>query len=464
MSTVSTVSTARAEYKYNLLDWNIINDCIQGQRQIKSKSSCYLPLPAGVNDVKDTKYEKYLSLAMFYNVVSKTSKALCGLAYNKRPNIDNDEKINFINKSVSIENEDIEQFSKKVFEDVINFGRCGILIDYPKVDGLVTLQRKQDENIHAYISMYSTFSIINWHTSRQGAEEKLSMVVLSEAYTELNGFLHTDKTRYRVLELDDAGLYQQRVIYDDNSEEIYYPTDASNKRFTEIPFIFVGSKNNNHKIDRSPLIDLSYMNIKHYQYYADNAIKLHYQAIPLLYAKNLSKDSMERIDSQGGISTGATKGLLLGLNEDVGYIEISETSSLSNEIDKIELKMISAGAKLVKNDAINESATTSKIKASSENSELITIMQNVSSAIKKCMNIICIFEGADSTQNDFRLYTKIVEEVTDYQALSIALNAVTQGQAPKVTIFNGLKSLGLVAEDMTYQEYKELIEQEKESF
>jgi len=462
---MSDVSTPRADYTYHLDEWKTVTDTFGGQKSVKSETIKYLPLPNGATSASDDKYSQYLSLAMFYNVVRKTSKSLNGLAFRKKPDIslNDDGKLNYILDNCSADNENITQVAKRVLQNTLNIGRCGILVDFPSYQGGITDKVKQSNNLYAYMSVYSAFNIINWNTENKGSTSQLSLVVLKEEYLEFTGFSSQSKTRYRVLELKD-GYYQQRVIYkDSNKEDEVYEPKANGQRLTEIPFVFTGSENNNSDIDGSPLIDLANMNIKHYQYYADNALKLHYQSIPLLVATNISKQSADNIKDGGGLSTGATKGVVLGLNEDLKYLEIAETSSLTLEIDKIEQMMISAGAKLVKNDSVNETATTSRIKASSENSELINVMDNVSNGITRALQYMALFEGANQDVK-FELNSDIVEEMTDTQLLSIVLSGVTQGTIPKIALFNGIKKSGLLNEAMTYEEFKADLESESESF
>lgn len=116
--------------------------------------------------------------------------------------------------------------------------------------------------------------IINWRTTKIGAEHKLSLVVISELVEEetSDGFGVDIVHQYRVLRLGNG--YTQEIWRRSDKGWVLYQEpiiiiDGSGQSWNEIPLTFVGSNNNDSVIDSSPLYDMAEINIAHYRNSAD---------------------------------------------------------------------------------------------------------------------------------------------------------------------------------------------------
>ncbi|AIT09090.1 hypothetical protein LO80_03295 [Candidatus Francisella endociliophora] len=464
-----TVSARRDDFISYEKKYTLIDDCTRGQDAIKNGANFqkYLPLPLGVASTESKKYKLYKELAFYPNIVGRTSEALTGLAFRKQPSFNPEaiEGIEYLADRCSLDGEGVTQFSKKILSHVINYGRAGILVDFPEYGNPTpSIAEKEANNLYSYMAFYPTHSIINWNHKQVGAVKKLNLVVLHEEYLDFTKFDSKYKERWRVLMLDD-GVYRQ-LVYDQDSDEptkTFTPTDYGENTFSSIPFVFCGSTNNNSDMDKPPMLDLCHANINLYRLYADHRWILHNMADPFRYITNISKREQEDLERQG-IKSGATKTLMLSGNSTIGNLELQENSSLSNEIDRSVAMMMAMGAKMVKNDSVNESATAAKIKASTEDSVLLSVMGNVSSAIDEAIRYVCMFEGAEYIKGAFSLDKNVIEEITEAQTLSVVLQAVMSGNSPRLPLYNALKSINLISEDMTYEEFIADIIKERESF
>ena len=98
----------------------------------------------------------------------------------------------------------------------------------------------------------------------------LVMVVLAEDYRITDDeFDHDMDTQYRVLRLREDGYSQQIYRDEEPYTEEFYPRKADGTVWSQIPCIFVGSKNNDSTIDDAPLSDIADVNIAHYRNSAD---------------------------------------------------------------------------------------------------------------------------------------------------------------------------------------------------
>ncbi|QEO58312.1 DUF4055 domain-containing protein [Francisella marina] len=452
-----SVSEAKKEYTSNHETWSMIRDCIIGDKAIKKATTEYLPFPNGAENKKtdDPFYQRYLNLAMFYNVVGRTHDALLGLAFRDKPHIKLAKEIEYLLEDATSTGETLQQFAKQCTSENLAYARCGILVDYPNIEESPTIKQKEENYIRATLQYYSTFNIINWRETKIGAKSMLSMVVLRECVEkEVAGdeFKVEYEDQYRVLRIDrDNGNYIQEVYNKDEVLiDIFEPRNAKNQPFKYIPFILVGADCNNSLIDQSPMYDLAVLNIKHYQLYADNAIKMHFQALPSLFIEGVDREDREDIDQ---IKLGATSANCIPRDTRAYFLEVSSDSALSQEIKNLEDKMIASGARLLR-DSVQETATTTRIKASTENATLANVINNINEAVKMALDIALEFESTNPKYNDneFHISTNFSDEEFDAQKLQSLNASYSIGNTPQSAVIDYQKRTGIIGKDKKDEE------------
>ena len=125
------------------------------------------------------------------------------------------------------------------------------------------------KSLTPFFAGYSAASIRHWRTREVNSIPKLDQVILQE-WTQRpgkDGFGFTMIPRYRVLELDEAGLYQIRVFTQLEEggdggfiEEPTIQPMPSGTRIDYIPFIFLNPGDLMPDVSKSPLIDLADVN------------------------------------------------------------------------------------------------------------------------------------------------------------------------------------------------------------
>ena len=77
-------------YNEFLPEWELIDDCVDGERKVKKKRQKYLPHPSTDHlndDPASERYNAYLGRAAFLNATGRTLSGLLGIAFNKSPKI-----------------------------------------------------------------------------------------------------------------------------------------------------------------------------------------------------------------------------------------------------------------------------------------------------------------------------------------------------------------------------------------
>lgn len=293
--------------------------------------------------------QQYREDAVLTNFTDLTKVGLTGLVFRKPAEKKIPSALKYIEEDATGTNIDLEQLSQYIISELLVTGRMGLLVDFPVVEGRVT---KQDENRGLFqprINPYTAESIINWDTISEGGVIKLSLVVLKEEVLKRNPedkFQWVKETEYRVLYLED-GVYKQEIR--DKGGKIISgpvtPRDANRNTFDEIPFVFIGSENNDPKVDKIPLYDMAVINLSHYKNSADFEESVFICGQPTLFMS--TKDPMATNDLYPeGVRLGSRRGYTLQEGE-AQLLQANANQLADAAMKRKEEQAASIGARLI---------------------------------------------------------------------------------------------------------------------
>lgn len=479
---MANVDATRIEYDSLTPTWDLIRDCVAGSRQIKLKGDKYLPRPNPTDLTKEnsTRYEQYVDRAVFYNVTSRTVAGLSGQVFKKDPLIDLPASIGLMAEDVDGGGVSLLQQSKKVLTDVLSYSRAGLFVDYPDTGGVPASQQQLREgSIRPSVLRYDPWDIINWRVRRVGGVTKLSLVVLSEEYViDDDGFEEERDTMWRVLRLDEEGLYVLEEYIAEDKEGDYagviptgklrgrgsfvlknsfMPTDAAGNRLDYIPFIFVGSVNNDPTPDPPLMSDMSVLNIAHYRNSADYEEAVFITGQPTPYFAGLTEDWVENV-FKGKVQLGSRSAIPLPEGGSGGLLQVAPNSLPAEAMRHKEDQMIALGAKLIETSNVQRTATEVVIKDFGEHANLTTVSKNVSDAYKIALAYAQRYVNTSAEEIKFTLNTDF--EVTKLDANGQAMvMSLWQGAAITKTEMRDILRRGGIA-TLTDEDYDDLIESE----
>jgi len=167
---------------------------------------------------------------------------------------------------------------------LIHVNRVGVLLDWPSVDGDITMADAEKMNMRPYLVSYKAESIINWDTAIINGRSVLSMVVLREHVKKQGDdmFEHKQSVQYRVLMLDENGNYVIK-IYSDNAGKFSVVSETTptvnGAPMKYIPFWIISEKGFVSPAPSEPiLLDLADLNLAHYRNSADHEENVHWVA------------------------------------------------------------------------------------------------------------------------------------------------------------------------------------------
>ena len=381
--------------------WELIDDCVAGEQQIKLKTQDYLPMPVSESDTDQmfSRYASYLKRAMFYNVTARTLDGLVGQVFSKDQKIDLPENVNRYVDNIDGAGTSLEQQSKLALQTILGKGHGGLLADFPNNQGFVSLAEIESNLIRPRILNIAPEDIINWRMQTIGGESLLSLLVIQEEkIVEDDGFEFDKEYRWRVFRLlGNNGIYQVEVALwkapgeeFETTDDFYIEegpsimTDYRGSPLQRIPFEFMGSTNNEPVIDKAPMLDLANMNIAHYRNSADYEESLFLVGQPTLVISGLTQDWADK-NINGKVILGSRSAVTLPKDARAEMLQPHPNIMPKEGMVHKEEQMKAIGAKLIEPNFSKVTATEVLMEAASQSSILTSTANNVSAAYEKVL-------------------------------------------------------------------------------
>lgn len=320
------VSGRHPDYGLYIEQWQKLRDAWEGEDKVKKEGQKYLPSTSGMRAdgmARSTQsgyqqYNAYRMRALFPDLVDDATSAMLGVMHHKPPVISLPESMEPLRERATVKNESLEMLLKRINEEQLITGRCGLLADMP-LSPTATSPRGE----LPYLSMYIAEDMINWDDGRRDGIEiqNLNMVVLAEGeYERIDTFSWDWVNKYRVLMLGDPnsnqaqtkGTYSVGVFRDDSAttfqpELMTEPSYRGNMLDT-IPFTFINSCDIVATPDKPPLLGLANLVFAIYRGEADYRQSLFMQGQDTLVIVGAASSDEELRVGAGGrldLPTGA---------------------------------------------------------------------------------------------------------------------------------------------------------------
>lgn len=371
-------------------DYVKIEDAIAGERQIKKKTSEYLPMPSSCSSTNDPVYKSYLLRAVYYNVCQPTLNALVGQLFLRAPIVNLPTILESLTPNLDGQGLGLEQLVRRAANHVLPYGRGGFLADFTKNNNVeVTRKDIEDGTARPVIRFYEPWAITNWLLETQGNKKVLTLLVLVETVEKEkseNEFEIEEQNQYRVYRM--VGNECRVWVYDKDQKVVEQGRtvkDASGKAFTFIPFVCVGSENNDFEVDKPPFLNLANLNLAHYRNSADYEEGVYICGQPTPVFTGLTEEWLNMYYPKG-IPFGARSAVSLPENCDAKLLQAEANSAAFEAMKHKEDQMFSIGAKIIdRSQKVEKKEKEVDIEASSQKSVLQTIKENLEKALLQSM-------------------------------------------------------------------------------
>lgn len=428
-------------YTEFLPEWEMIGDCVDGERKVKQKKTKYLPNPSTKPEKDDPdgkRYEDYLKRAAFINATGRTLFGLIGIAFNKAPKIELTGGISDLSTDADGEGQPLAQLIRDALSQTLQRGRDGILTDYTST-GVQTEARKG----RPVLRLFTAKQIINWRVTKG----KTSLVVIHyiEPRDDPDSFEITFDKYWIELRLID-GKARSRLWTDAGGDgiqagELRELRDSTGKPLNELPWSWIGSSNNDHTPDAPPLADIAYTNIKHYQAEADIAEAAHTVGQPMVAITGMSQQWAKDFLPDGFV-VGSRKGISLPKDADLKFVQPEDRNLIVTVAERREAQLAMLGAKLVERNTSARTATQAGDEAQTDNSILSLCAGNVEQAINRALKFAIAFSGSGEGSVELNKRYEIAN--LDSAAITALMSAVQSNNMRKIDFIRYQQRMGLV--------------------
>ena len=456
------VSSTHRDYDKFAPKWKRCRDCVAGQDAIHKASIAYLPK---LKDETEEDYSARLKRSDFWNGTWRTIAGLGGMAFRKPPTVDAPAAIEPYLEDVNMAGVSMGALAMETLDEVLSVGRIFILVDHPPQNENVTpltVDAAARQGLRPMIQLYPAESLINWKFGRVANAWVLTKAVLKECVAVPKDEYEDEyEDRYRVLDLDPAGFYRQRLFRKDKKqkdEQIggdIYPL-MNGKKLAYIPGAITGADGRGDQIDEPPLIDLVDANLALYGLNADYRHGLHFTGLPTAVVSGYQPEN-------------ATEKLYIGSptawvfpapEAKASYLEFTGQGlePLANAIKEKKLEMALLGARMIADESKQaETLGATQIKRQGENSILARIVQATSEALEWALGIFAEWAGQKGDVT-YQINRDFLPTGMDAQQLTALLGAVQAGELSSQSFFDLLQRGDLIKPEVTYDEERTRID------
>lgn len=426
------------EYNKAVEKWELV-------RSIIDNDAAHLIPDVDIND--HDRSIKYRNNAILTNFTGLTKNGLQGLVFLKEPDLDVPPQLEYMREDATGSGLSMTQLAQQVCGEILETGRHGLLVDFPRNENTLSISDLETGNYVARILPYTAEAIINWRTERVNGRVQLVQVVLKECKEVVlkDGFEVEKLNQYRVLKLVDGQYYQELYNEEQDLVDLVQPLKVDGTPLTYIPFVFVGSENNDAVIDPAPLYDLAVLNLGHYKNSADfeESVFICGQPTVVVCVGDIPADQWVELNG-GKFRYGARSGHVVGLGGNASLLQANPNNLAGQAMkDKLE-QAVGVGARVIAAaGAGRETAEGARIRYGSQNSALYVVTKNMNRAFIEILRMACDFtKDADKSEIDFELNDQFYEDGADPQLIAQAIMMVDRQAMTVQELRNYVASTG----------------------
>jgi hypothetical protein len=418
-------------------EWPIVQALLGGTTAMRQAGILFLPRwPDELPDAHAAR----LNTATLFPALARTISVMSGKPFAKQLALGEDvpETVKGWCDDVDLQGNNLHSFSAELLAEVLGYSICGVLVDYPTVgDAAKTVADERNLGVRPYAVLVRHTQILGWKTARRAGATVLTQLRLAETAEKEDGDYGTIiKRRVRVLE---PGVFE---VWEEDEKGAYTLVEGGTTTLDVIPFVPFYGKKKGFMCGVSPLLDLAYLNVKHWQSQSDQDTILHVARVPIL--------AIIGADDNSALTVGASSAVKLPMNANMKFVEHTGAAIEAGmkSLEALEDQMVTVGAELlVIKPGEQKSATQSNNDAEANKSDLQRIVESFEDGLDQVLQLMAQWVkeaegGHASLFKDFGAAT-----LTDASA-QLILDTAAAGLITKETAIRELQRRGMLAPDI----------------
>lgn len=417
--------------------WPMIEALLDGTGAMRAAGKTYLPqrpLEA------DADYMARLRTATLYPAFSQTVRAMVGRVFAKPLSLGEDVPAwiaDDVLPDIDRQGSSVHVFARHWFADALAFGLSHALVDSPNAAGVVTQADQSAAGLRPYVIPIHPRRILGWQTDGAG---QLVQVRILFAREQSEGEFGTGFVeQVRVYELDRVRTFEKAT-----GQSAWGVVEDLPNRLGVIPLITFYTGRTAFMHARPPLLELGFLNAKHWAMQSSNDALVDTASVPIL--------AISGVQEGDDVIIGAKHAVRLPPGAAIQYVEHSGAAIAAgrDSIKALEDAMKQAGARLVEPRAMhNKTATQVADESARDNSDLGAMVRDFEDAMANLLDTIARWRG-EVEGGTVELRPNLDPDIQPANTLQALIALRAAGGLSDETLFGTAQSLGLVSGDIAW--------------
>lgn len=358
--------------------------------------------------------------------------------------------------NIDLKNNALPVFCSAWFTDALAYGAAYAVVDYPQTDGgNRTLADDKARGLRPYCVLVRNKDVLGFRSEERGGMEVCTQFRYRQSVTVADGeFGDTVVEQINVLEPGRIRRYRQDG--DGWTLESESVMSIGGVPLDIVPVVEFTPEKSGFFAGRPPLLELAYLNIKHWQSQSDQDNITHYVRVPLL--------AYSGSDDIHAVTAAAGNMIALGSEGSLQYVEHSGAAIQAGAaaLEKLESDMQAAGAKLLTRTKLALTDSQARDEQGREVSLLRHYANLFEDSVARVLDIMARWSGIKDG-GTVEISGNIDADYNPADSLDVLLKMNTASVLSNQTLFEEAKRRGLVSNMAEWKEEQARLQAQAES-
>jgi hypothetical protein len=437
------------------LQWAVLEALQGGTPAMREAGIAYLP--QWPNE-EEASYTARLATATLFPALKRTVSVMAGKPFAKQLTLSEDAPPSIVKWAEDIDRQGVSlhSFAAEMFAETVGFGLAGVLVDYPATVPVKTgrtVAQVEASGARPYFVRVMHSQILGWRSEVVGGRVRLTQLRLLESSEEPDGAYGVKCIpQVRVLFPGGWEVWQQTGEKNPN----WTLKDSGRTTLSEIPFVPFYGVRDGFMCGKPALLDLAYLNVKHWQSQSDQDTILHVARVPIL--------AMYGVDENTQLTVGTSSAVRFSEPKTVASLEFVEHSGAAIEagaksLTALEEQMIQTGAELLVQKPGQRTATEDANDAEGNKSDLQRMAESFEDSLDMALDFMAQFARLP-TGGNVTLFSDYGAATLSDASASLVKDLNLSGILSKRTTINELKRRGVLAAEVDADEEAAAVSEE----
>lgn len=430
--------------------WAVVAPLMDGTQGMRRAGKTLLPqFPAEHDDT----YKERLALSTLLPVYAETINNMTSRVFAEPMQLGEDipESIQELCSDIDLAGNDLNSWSVDLFRSGLSHGLCHALIDYQSTvdaDGNQLYKTRAAEiqaGVRPYAVIVKPDQVLGWRFSGG----VLVQIRYKEVVEVADGEFGTKCVdQIRVLEPGSWKTYRSAngkawTLFEQGATSLAY-----------IPWVTFYTGRTGSMTAKPPLLELAYLNVKHWQSQSDQDNLLHVARVPLLFV--FTDDEQFKLVISSGSATRMPKDGQAAYVEHTGAAITAGRDSLNDLVDDMRM----AGAKLLQKDkqAVKTAAQANE-EAAQELSPLARLAGQFADCIAQLLQILADY-GSLGDGGRVEMRGNFDSDFAPEVSLPNLISMANSGKLSDETLYSEMQRRGVISDELDWEDEKARIEEQ----